>query len=87
MVSPPSLFLSDFWFFSNDKLEAFYVGDVEIRHEGGQGTLSAGDTLILSCGLVGADSEANINFTWSSGNGPLPPTASVGEGSFTPCLL
>ncbi|CAI8019635.1 Titin [Geodia barretti] len=52
-------------------------GDVEIS---GDEAVSVGSTLSLGCGLEGADSsDSNINYTWSSTNGPLPPRASVGE--------
>jgi hypothetical protein len=51
-------------------------GDVEIS---GDGAVSVGSTLSLGCGLEGADSDSNINYIWSSTNGPLPPRASVGE--------
>ena len=61
------------------------LGDVEIS---GDGAVSVGSTLSLGCGLEGADSsDSNINYTWSSTNGPLPPRASVGEGMLSSFLV
>ena len=49
--------------------------------------MSVGSTLSLGCGLEGADSDSNINYIWSSTNGPLPPRASVGEGILSSPLV